>query len=127
MEKIELFLSLGYQKVEVNNDLMSMLGLPDNKESRQLVLQEVSSLPSNLSIDELKEKSTEAGFLDKFYEMTPADIELAYEGYIKRMYNLGNLFIIAERKSLDDDSEPFVYERPVTREETLNKLGLEDR
>lgn len=67
-----------------------------------------------------------------FYEMTPHEIELAYEGFLNRQITEANLQIIAQRKSRDKDAELLTLHKPMQiqqateeeREETFSKLGI---
>lgn len=127
MKVIDSFFSLGYQKLEVNKDLMRLLKLPNIKKLRIAVQQEVDKQAPYLS--SLKEKCAEMGAMSSYYSSSPEDINLAYNGHIKLINNVGNLIIIAERKACDINATPFEIDgdHKADRAQTLKKFGLEDK
>lgn len=124
MEVIENFFSLGYNKLEVNKDLMRLMRLPALPKVKEALEKEITPITPLLA-KELKKRCAEMGKLDSYYKLSPQDIQLAYSGYIKLIYNLGNLYIVAERKSKDAQAQPFIFNEELSREETFNKVGLE--
>lgn len=124
MEVIESFFSLGYTKVEVNKDLLRLMKLPNTKRIRDAVNDEIEVIPA-FTLADLKDKVAEMGLMGDYYSLTPQQILSAYDGYIKFMYNLGNLYIVAERKSQDKNAEPFIFNQKVSRKDTFKKVGLE--
>lgn len=73
-----------------------------------------------------EEKIAVCGLVPFADQLTDAQINSAYEGYQRRMMDLGNLITVAVRKAFDQDSEPFVYEQPHTRKETLERFGIKE-
>lgn len=124
MEVIEGFYSLGYTELQVNRDLCRLMKLPYVSKVRKALESEIKET-SHLPLDDIRNKCAEAGLMGDYYSLTPNQIIQAYDGYCKLIYNLGNLYIIAERKSHTANSEPFVFEERVSREDTFKKLKLE--
>ena len=59
--------------------------------------------------------------------LSDEDFESLYAGYQRKTMTLGNLIIVAIRKALSQDSEPFsVPNKQASREETFKHLGLEE-
>lgn len=73
-----------------------------------------------------EEKLAVCGLVPYEGQLTDAQIDLAYEGYQRRMMDLGNLMTIAFRKALTPDSEPFIYDKPHTREETFERFNIKE-
>lgn len=126
MDIVEQFFSLGYKKMEVNRDLMRLLRVPPTAKAKEIVEQEIKVSYVDISLDKLKRWCAEMGKIDRYQQMTGAEIKIAYEGQIKLIYNLGNLYIVAERKASDPNAAPFIYEEEVSRHETFKKFGLEE-
>ena len=128
MEILECYFSLGYKELQVNRSLLKLLGLSIFTSSKaKHRIEELVETCSNVNIDDLREKCAEMGKLDAWPHLTPRDIESLYDGYVKLMCNLGNLYIIADRKAGNPEAEPFTLEKQKSREETFKKLGLEDK
>lgn len=55
------------------------------------------------------------------------DIDALYAGYQRRVATLGNLIILAIRRALSEDCEPFdCPSLPTSREETFKNLGIKE-
>ena len=69
---------------------------------------------------------------DLFYFMTPAEIDLAYQGYLKQQELQANLMLLTLRKSKDKEAklfnllggEGYSIITPNEREQQLKALGL---
>ena len=127
MEILECYFSLGYKELQVNRSLLKLLGLSifTSSKAKHRIEEELVETCSNVDIDDLRVKCAEMGKLDAWPHLTPKDIENLYSGYIKLMCNLGNLYIVADRKAKNPEAEPFIIEESKSREETFKKLGLE--
>lgn len=117
------FLSLGYPELEFNEDLCACLNIPYSEDFRKPI---ENDFPIFSSIDELMDMCAEMGMIDKFYDMTPEQIIKGHKAYCERLMSYGNLIIGGIRKAYDKDSEPFDYAPQISREETFEKLGLEE-
>lgn len=73
-----------------------------------------------------EEKIAVCGLVPYMNQLTDEQINLAYEGYQRRMMDLGNLITIAVRKGLDKDAEPFIYEKPISRKETFERFNIKE-
>lgn len=73
-----------------------------------------------------EEKVAVCGLVPYMGQLTDAQIDLAYEGYQRKMMDLGNLIITSIRKALDSEAEPFIYEKPVSRQETFERFGIKE-
>lgn len=73
-----------------------------------------------------EEKIAVCGLVPYESQLTDAQINLAYEGYQRRMMDLGNLITVAVRKALDSEAEPFVYDKPHTRNETFERFNIKE-
>lgn len=73
-----------------------------------------------------EEKIAICGLVPFADQLTDEQIDLAYEGYQRRMMDLGNLITVAIRKAFDNESEPFIYEKPVSREETFKRFNIKE-
>ena len=114
MGDIEAYLSLKQQEAR---DLARIVGIPADIPI---------SLPTNLlPLVEYRQMCAVCGLSDRYYEMEPQQILDAYEGYKRKMLDVGNLIIVAVRKAYDTNSEPFVYEPKHTREETFGAFEEE--
>ena len=72
------------------------------------------------------EKIAVCGLVPFMDQLTDEQVDLAYEGYQRKMMDLGNLMIIAFRKALDNESEPFIYEKPISRKETFERFNIKE-
>lgn len=61
--------------------------------------------------------------ISDFYQMSPKEIELAYQGYINKKQLEANAFLIALKKSQDENSDLFSF----TQESEVNQSDLEER
>lgn len=96
-----------------------------------------NDLPTPRTIDEWFKKGIgEIGIpLSDFYCLTPYELDLAYEGYLRRMELQANLAQLSFLRALNKDSDPIqvVKEQEITmgtlkeREETLSHLGIRGR
>lgn len=120
MSVIESFFALGYERLEANKDMLRLLKLPAR--AKNTVEEEIAAIPS-FTLEELRSKAALTNI--DYYESEPAQIKAAYSGYIQRMCDLGNLIIVAARKTADKNAQPFEQENKKTREETFKKFGLE--
>lgn len=73
-----------------------------------------------------EEKIAVCGLVPFADQLTDAQIDLAYEGYQRRMMDLGNLITVAVRKAFDGESEPFIYEKGNSRKETLERFNIKE-
>lgn len=73
-----------------------------------------------------EEKIAVCGLVPFADQLTDAQIDLAYEGYQRRMMDLGNLITVAVRKAFDGESEPFIYEKGASRKETLERFNIKE-
>lgn len=73
-----------------------------------------------------EEKIAVCGLVPYMNQLTDQQIDLAYEGYQRRMMDLGNLITIAVRKAFDKESEPFIYEKPISRKETFERFNIKE-
>lgn len=73
-----------------------------------------------------EEKIAVCGLVPFADRLTDAQIDLAYEGYQRKMMDLGNLITIAVRKAFDSESEPFIYEKQVSRKETFERFNIKE-
>lgn len=73
-----------------------------------------------------EEKIAVCGLVPYMSQLTDEQIDLAYEGYQRRMMDLGNLITIAVRKAYDNESEPFIYEKPISRQETFERFNIKE-
>lgn len=73
-----------------------------------------------------EEKIAVCGLVPFADQLTDAQIDLAYEGYQRRMMDLGNLITVAVRKAFDGESEPFVYKKPISRKETFERFNIKE-
>lgn len=73
-----------------------------------------------------EEKIAVCGLVPFADQLTDAQIDLAYEGYQRRMMDLGNLITVAVRKAFDNESEPFIYEKGNSRKETLERFNIKE-
>lgn len=93
-------------------------------------------IPSLLEIQELYSKAIgEMGMaLADFYAMTPEEIDLAYDGYIRRKELEGNLIKLAVLESLNGNGQTIKISEEkeyqvgslVERENTLKELKIQD-
>lgn len=130
IEVLVLYISLvdckSLKNIKVDKTLCSLLKVRNCKKNKQKITKELNAIISIYTLDELYNKAAEIGILQYFFSLTPKEIEDAYQGHLQSMYNYGNLYILAEKKSRDIECEPFTYiaESEVTREETLKALGM---
>lgn len=123
MEAIESYFSLGHNSLKVDRDLLYILGMKSRDKDKLTAELAHTSLTLD-DIAELRKKAADCGLMQYYYDMTPDQINEAYEGHCRTMMDLGNLAVVAIRKAFTEDSEPFVYQKQATREETLRSVGL---
>lgn len=73
-----------------------------------------------------EEKIAVCGLVPYMDQLTDQQIDLAYEGYQRRMMDFGNLITVAVRKAFDNESEPFIYEKPISRKETFERFNIKE-
>lgn len=120
-----LFLSCGADLV-FNIEMCQAFGLAYRDYYKKSIEREIAVSASNFSFDELMNMCAEMGKIDQFYNMTPKQIEVGYQGYKQNLENLGNLYIVAERRSKDSNSSPIELQSSHSRAETMNKLNLKE-
>lgn len=73
-----------------------------------------------------EEKIAVCGLVPFADQLTDAQIDSAYEGYQRRMIDLGNLITIAVRNAFNPECQPLVYEQPHTRQETFERFNIKE-
>ncbi len=120
IDVIEMYMGLGHSRLKVDKDLLRLLNLPFvSKKDKKRLEKEIADTSSSYSLNQLKEWGYEMGVKD-YSSLSPVDLEKAYCGYNSLICALGNLYIVAQRKSEDKDAEPFDFKtEEVSREETF--------
>lgn len=134
-----LYWGLKTLQPNIEYDLLSSLS-PYELAQIEEIISEIfspSDLPSPQTIAEWFKKGIgEMGLpLSDFYCLTPYELDLAYEGYLRRMELQANLAQLSFLKALNKDSDPIqiVEEQGISigtlkeRAETLSHLGIKER
>lgn len=123
---------------QANKSLLSLISYDEKVRAEEAVSEifSPSSLPSPQTIEEWYRKGIgEIGLsLSDFYCLTPYELDLAYEGYLRRMELVANLNQLAFLRALNKNDEPITLteEREYSmgsieeRERVLANLGLKE-